>query len=93
MAGRYQAVSIRARTRACEAARQCGETRFLSLEAPSLPLEGCTNTAACRCRYRHHKDRRDEPRRDADVGMPGRLWVAEERRNNRGRRATDRPAA
>jgi hypothetical protein len=94
MAGRYQAVSIRARASACEAARACGTERFLSLEAPSLPLNDCSKPAQCQCRYRHHGDRRDEPRRDADAGLPGQPWHVEERRaGGGGRRATDRPAA
>lgn len=40
--------------------------RFLSSEAPLLPLAGCTETS-CQCRYVHYADRRDRDRRDPYV--------------------------
>ena len=36
--------------------------RFLSSEAPLLPLAGCTEKA-CQCRYVHYADRRERDRR------------------------------
>lgn len=94
MAGQYHAVSIRSGPRSCSAAKQIKDARFLSLEAPSIPLDGCPKPRECRCRYRHHEDRRDGPRRDIDVGLPGVFWTLDERREiSVGRRASDRSAA
>ncbi len=42
----------------CEAARSLAGRRFLSSEAPALPLPDCDRPETCRCRYRKHGDRR-----------------------------------
>ena len=59
---RYHAVSIHGpdvpENAACYAARTLKGKRFLSSEAPALPLAGCDN-AECNCRYVHHHDRRN----------------------------------
>lgn len=90
MAGKYHSVSVRQSAAACKVAKTILEQRFLSAEAPLLPLQGCNTPNSCRCRYRHFSDRRDGPRRDRDVGLPGLMWHVEERRNQvYGRRATD----
>jgi hypothetical protein len=62
--------------------------RFLSSEAPALPLAGC-DARACTCRYRHHEDRRSSLRRAADVVSSGAYWAGQERRKSIGRRSTD----
>lgn len=94
MSGNYQAVSIRFGARACEAAKKTDQERYLAMEAPNLPLPGCDRSSTCKCRYRHHPDRRETPRRDADFGLPGIFWTAAERRDSaRGRRASDRTNA
>ena len=54
---RYHAVSIKVSGSACRAAKELTGQRFLSTEAPLLPLPGCT-MAECNCRFVHHKDRR-----------------------------------
>ena len=54
---RYHAVSIKVTGSACRAAKDLTGQRFLSTEAPLLPLPGCTMTE-CNCRFVHHKDRR-----------------------------------
>ena len=59
----YHCVEVRAGTPACEAVRHLGNVRFLSAEAPALPLSGCT-LQACRCSYVHHDDRREDDRRN-----------------------------
>jgi len=85
----YHAVSVRLReASACDAVRALADERFLPNEAPSLPVEGC-DAAVCKCTYRHHADRRDAPRRDADVGLPGRAPMHGEQRSNAGRREAD----
>ncbi len=91
MAGKYHSVAVRQSAAACKVAKSIREQRFLSAEAPLLPLQGCNTPNSCRCRYEHFNDRRDSPRRDRDVGLPGLNWYVEERRHNEeGRRATDR---
>ena len=63
--------------------------RYLSEDAPVLPLAGCTNRRGCKCVYEHFEDRRTDVRREADVGLPTR-WYAPDKRKRRGRRVTDR---
>jgi hypothetical protein len=84
----YHAVSIVAGSSACAAAQRQTGKRYLSAEAPQLPFAGCTGKK-CICRYRHHDDRRDEPRRASDQGVPLAPWQNSERRGMRGRRVTD----
>ena len=48
---------------ACDAAMQLQGKRFLSAEAPSLPLPECNQK--CHCYFKHHNDRRHDDRRDA----------------------------
>jgi len=42
----------------CEAAKALAGQRFLSGDAPPLPLPDCDRPDDCRCRYRKHGDRR-----------------------------------
>jgi hypothetical protein len=84
----WHAVSVVPCRGACIAARESSGVRFLSKEAPVLPLSGCP-MSVCTCRYRHHEDRRRELRRAADVLAQNRHWPGRERREARGRRATD----
>lgn len=75
--------------KACAAAKSCEGVRFLSAEAPQLPMKGCDSTT-CGCRYQHHDDRRAGPRRRADVWAgTGPMWSGQEQRRSRGRRSTD----
>jgi hypothetical protein len=60
---RYHAVAIVAGPNACDLAKALKDVRLLSVEAPRLPLVGCTRSASCQCRYEHHADRRAGPRR------------------------------
>ncbi len=62
----WKAVAILADDSACEAARQLRGQRFLSRDAPRLPLRECTRQNQCQCKYRHLKDRRGPPRRAED---------------------------
>lgn len=83
----FHAVEVVSRAEACEAAHALRGKRFLSREAPSLPLRECDGRE-CRCVYAHHDDRRQGPRRETQAkvsdGPSGR-----ERRIGRGRRQTD----
>ncbi len=91
----FHAVSIVAKSGGsrCGAAQAIDGVRYFCQETPQLPLAGCENPAACRCVYQHHEDRREDCRRDADAGIAGQIYLAAERRNTRGRRKTDQPAA
>ncbi len=52
--------------------KRIGEKRFLSGEAPEIPVPGC-NAATCACHYVHHKDRRHNDRRNPfPCGRPAR---------------------
>ena len=53
----FHAVSIRFAPGACEAARKMEGRRFLSNAAPKIPLPEC-DAAECKCRFKHHQDRR-----------------------------------
>ena len=64
--------------------------RLLAVEAPCLPLVDCAMKKQCGCRFRHHADRRTEPRRAGDTGFPNHNYFGPERREiRRGRRITD----
>jgi len=89
---RWHAVSVVADGNACEEARALQNVRFLSMEAPRLPLHGCLNCAQCHCRYRHHADRRAGPRRAVENFRPPRAWRGQDKRITRGRRDSDLPA-
>ncbi|HEU4653614.1 MAG TPA: hypothetical protein VFS47_06485 [Steroidobacteraceae bacterium] len=85
----YHAVSIIPGVASCASAHRFAGTRYLSKQAPRLPLPNC-DAPECTCRFKHHNDRRAGPRRRADVGfMPG-TFNGVERRATRGRRAEDR---
>lgn len=85
----YHAVSIHHGSRCCQSVAALDGKRFLSTEAPALPLTDCSAPGACRCRYHHHTDRREDFRRDTDVGLPERGWFGINRRLLSGRRAND----
>jgi hypothetical protein len=80
----WHAVSIAPGPRACDAARSLSGQRFLSREAPALPLKDC-ETAGCTCRYEHHDDRRDGPRRAQELGASIDGYLDDERRAQEGR--------
>src|SRR5262245_14086958 len=61
----FHAVSIITGPQACDAAKAREGFRFLSREAPRLPLKECT-FPNCTCRYVHHADRRVFARRISD---------------------------
>ena len=64
--------------------------RLLSLEAPRLPVVGCTNPGGCHCRFQHHDDRRAGPRRTGLGKSTQGTWSADDnRRHSAGRRDSD----
>lgn len=78
----YHAVSIVAGVNACAEARNCVGKRWLSADAPKLPLEGC-RAPQCNCRFRHHDDRRVGSRRAEDQGRMAPSWSGADRRHHR----------
>jgi len=88
-ANRWSAVSIVCTSASCAAARALKGQRYLSAEAPRLPLSDCTSAEACPCVYRKYSDRRVGPRREADTTGLKRSSTNPERRSSRGRRSTD----
>jgi hypothetical protein len=79
----YHAVSIVPSGNACDAAYRFAGQRFLSRQAPRLPLPSC-DAKHCTCRFKHHKDQRTGPRRNSDLGMITSSWTGPERRERRG---------
>jgi len=86
----WHAVAIAPGPRACAAAGKLRDVRFLSREAPPLPLKAC-DSAQCTCRYEHFDDRRKGPRRAHELGVSIDGYEGGEQRNpsKRGRRKTD----
>lgn len=84
---RWHAVSVRPGQSACEAALSGKDKRWLSREAPTLPLPGCTRPDRCQCKYQHHEDRRGGGRRADDMDAFARpVKIAQDRRKLRDRR-------
>jgi len=89
----WHAVVIVPSGHACEAAILLKGHRFLSKDAPRLPLECCPSPEHCHCTYRHFSDRRGGSRRGTDRGEPiTRRPTVGERRSKRGRRTSDSDA-
>jgi hypothetical protein len=86
----YHAVSIEFDLEACPTVQSISDKFFLANQAPPIPLQECTS-AACHCKYIHHKGRRHAIRRPQIMlateayASTGKL----ERRENIGRRETD----
>ena len=93
----WHAVAVSTGKPCCRASAAARGTRYLSKDAPPLPLTGCTQPESCLCRYKHYSDRRAGPRRSTDGDLYknalSRHVVAkltiEDRRTTRGRRAAD----
>ena|SRR6516162_8246100 len=85
---RWNAVSVVTSGSGCEAARALKGQRFLSADAPRLPLPQCSSPMTCQCVYRKYADRRAGPRREVEKTGLHRS-PDQERRRKRGRRSTD----
>ena len=87
---RFHAISIVAGPGPCAQVKALTDTRLLSLEAPRLPLVGCTNPGGCRCKFQHHDDRRSGPRRSGLRATIRDDWSTDgNRRRTPGRRNLD----
>jgi hypothetical protein len=86
----WHAVSVDAKPLSCVVAHDARKKRYLSKEAPTLPLEGCTKRGNCPCTYKHHEDRRGNQRRKEGAGISSSAGKhGSERRSSGGRRADD----
>ncbi len=86
----YHCVAINPGEGPCRTAIALKGQRFLSDEAPLLPLASC-DVARCRCTFVHHKDRRRSDRRNP-YSAQSHTFVVQggvDRRGRRGRRDTD----
>ncbi|GIU07958.1 hypothetical protein [Shewanella glacialipiscicola] len=89
----FHSVSIVNDGHCCEQITAISGKRFLSKDAPEIPMEDCTVTN-CQCRYQHYDDRRQLGNdRRIGFGVTRDLFGAfgEQNRRDRpmGRRATD----
>jgi hypothetical protein len=92
----FHAVSILPAEAGCPAAESIKAQRFLSENAPSLPLADCS-AINCRCKYLHYADRRSGAR-DRRIGPLAKsdeveFWSLRSRRVAVGRRQGDLQAA
>jgi len=59
----YHSVELNIPYDACEEVMKLHGKRFLSAQAPMVPLPSCNQK--CTCKFKHHSDRRDDDRRNA----------------------------
>lgn len=85
----YHAVEIRPSGPACATARAFRGKRFLSSEAPPIPLPNCSQKQ-CSCVYVHYEDRRVGQRRDGYLHKAYKQGERMQERRQQGRRYTDR---
>lgn len=87
---KWRAVKIRPGLIACDRVADLTGEIYLSQEAPSLPLENCSEEN-CRCHYIFFDDRRSGRDRRIDLGKMDELLptLEQNRRNRPGRRLTD----
>ncbi len=86
----FHCVSITLGAGACQTAKTLKGARFLSAEAPLLPLVSC-DASRCNCTFMHHADRRRGDRRNPYSAQSHGFTVhgGDERRHRRGRRQSD----
>ena len=88
----YHAVSIMPVEGCCSAVNSIKAQRFLSEDAPGLPLADC-GEEECSCRYVHHVDRRSGARDrrlvPTETADESGLWSMPNRRDSMGRRQGD----
>ena len=58
--GDYRAVAIRYPATCCRSAAALEGKRFLSTNAPALPLTNCSRPGLCQCEYQTLSDRRED---------------------------------
>jgi hypothetical protein len=86
---KWHAVSVSSEAGSCFPARLLKGLRFLSTEAPPLPLTECTQPASCTCTYKKYNDRRAELRRSHEISGIRSPSPENDQRTTRGRRKRD----
>ena len=84
---RHRSVTIMHARASCPAVKALTGHRFLTRDAPQLPLPNCTLSRQCQCSFRKHDDRRDDDDRRL-AGERGRWYGGAEKRQPRGRRSS-----
>lgn len=88
----FHAVSLKYSMDSCDAAKALTGRRFLSSDAPQLPLPDC-DASQCRCGFAHHADRRSGAERRSPFNsgrfVGGTGLVPVERRVREDRRQSD----
>jgi len=77
----FGAVSIQLGPQACSAAKYLSGKRFLSSEAPALPLSKC-DISDCKCKYQYYSDRRSEDDRRYPSAIMQGLYSDKDKREN-----------
>ena len=87
---RWRAVEIQPGLMSCESASNIAHEIFLASEAPTFPLDNCSQKV-CRCKYKFLEDRRSgEDRRDESITLSSITQSREtDQRHLIGRRASD----
>ena len=88
---RFHAVTLKFSSKACDAAKSMEGKRFLSSAAPRIPLSEW-DSLECKCRFIHHKDRRESEDRRNPYGASIAGDIGEhkpEQRHSRDRRSDD----
>ena len=88
----FHAVSLKFPASACDAAKAMEGKRFLSSAAPRIPLAEC-DSLECKCRFIHHKDRResDDRRNPYRATIAGDTGEHKREQRHRGERRGDDP--
>ena len=64
----------------CSAVVELRSQRFLSVEAPSLPLPSCSLPDQCQCKYKYWNDRRGMDRRALQGELSNHYFAGDDRR-------------
>ncbi|MEZ5564872.1 MAG: hypothetical protein R3F24_04855 [Gammaproteobacteria bacterium] len=87
----FHGVSLRPGPNACSVVHTLVDQRYLSNDAPPLPLPGC-NRERCECTYGHYRDRRDTEERRFGWGTFGGFTPAVAGGNRRQKKSDRRSA-
>lgn len=88
----WHSVSVVPGHGACATSRRLASRRWLTGDAPRLPLAGCDGRQ-CDCRYRRHADRRDEEDRRNPLDTMGQFGGFETASRKERRHSDDRRTA
>ena len=80
---KYTGLAFVADPHCCDAANAHNERRFLTSEAPKIPLAECSDPTLCECKYRNIDDRRTRDDRRDIVGVLSKDMPVGDQRSNR----------